>query len=276
MAGSHGGLGSRLGARWRRLGMAGIVLALLALMLPAFADTPQTGVDPSVTLTVSPSTGLADGQRVTVTGTGFPAAAVGTMRQCGGAGPAVQCDLATMTPFVTTAAGAIPPTAFAVKRVVNTGATTFNCGVQACAIVATAGAKSSQHQVRMAGAGTVVTTSSTTTSSVLSASTTTTTTSVPPTSTSSTSTTSISTSSTSTTSMSTTSTLAATTSSTTLAVATSGGPSTSCEALRRTQAQANADLDALVAAYPGYWNAALQAREETNARMAQALANAGC
>ena len=264
MAGWYG-LGSWLRDRRRRLGVAGIVLALLALMLPAFADAPQTGINASVTLTVSPSTGLADGQRVTVTGTGFPAGTVGTIRQCGGTAAAPQCDLTTTTPFVTTAAGAIPPTAFAVKRIVNTGATTFNCGVQACALVATAGTKSSQHQVVMAGAGTVVTPSSTTTSSVTSASTTTTTTVLP-----------TSTSSTSTTSTSTTSTVAPTTTSTTSAASTSGVPPTSCEGLRRTQAEANADLDALVAAFPDYWNVASEARQATNAKLAQTMAMAGC
>lgn len=277
MAGSYKGLGSRLGVRWRRLAVGGIVLVLMALMLPAFADTPQTGIDPSVTLTVSPSTGLADGQGVTVTGNGFPGGTVGIMRQCGGAVAAPQCDLTTTTPFFTTPAGAIPPTPFAVKRIVNTGATTFNCGVQACAIVATAGAKSSQHSVRMASAGTVLTTSSTT-SSVPSASSTTTTTvqttSTSSTSTSSTSSTSTSTSSTSSTSTSTTSTVAATTSTT--SVPGSGVPLTICEAMRRTVTQANADLDALVAAFPRYRDVALEARQATNARLAQTLAVAGC
>lgn len=273
MAGSYKGLGSRLGVRWRRLGVGGIVLVLLALMLPAFADTPQTGIDPSVTLTVSPSTGLADGQGVTVTGSGFPGNTVGIMRQCGGA-VAAQCDLTTTTPFFTTAAGAIPPTAFAVKRIVNTGATTFNCGVQACAIVATAGAKSSQHSVRMASAGTVLTSSSTT-SSVPSVSSSTTTTTAQPTSTSSTSSTSTSTSSTSSTATSTTSTVAATTTSTTSVPAT-GVPSTICEAMRRTVAEANADLDDLVAAFPRYRDVAVEARQATNARLSQTLAVAGC
>jgi hypothetical protein len=264
MAGSYKRLGNLPRVYKRRLGVAGIVLVLLALMLPAFADTPQTGLDPSVTLTVSPSTGLADGQSVTVTGSGFPGSTVGTMRQCGGAVTTPHCDLTTTTPFVTTAAGAIVPTAFAVKRIVNTGATTFNCGVQACAIVATAGAKTSQHQVRMASAGTVLTTSSTT-SSVPSASSTTTT-AVPPTSTSST---------TSSSSTSTTSTVAATTTSTTSPVQVSV-PITICEALRRTIAEANANLDALATAFPGYRDVALEAREVTNGRLAQTLAMAGC
>ena len=175
MGGWRGGtLVGGLAARWRRLGVAVLAFALLTLMLPAFADTPQTGTDPSVTLTVIPSTGLSDGQVVTVTGSGFPGNSVGTIRQCGGTVTAPQCDPTTSTPFVTTAAGTIPPTAFATKRIVNTGATTFNCGVQTCFLLATAGPKSAQHQVRMASAGTVVNTSSSTTSTASSSTTSTT------------------------------------------------------------------------------------------------------
>ena len=145
MGGWRGGTSvGGLGARWRRLGVAVVAFALLTLVVPAFADTPQTGLDPSVTLNVSPSTGVPDGQVVTVTGTGFP----GNGRRH----PAVwghrdspQCDPATSTPFVTTAAGTIPPTPFSTKRIVNTGATTFNCGAQTCFLLATAGPKSAQH-----------------------------------------------------------------------------------------------------------------------------------
>ncbi len=232
-----------------------LALALLALMLPAFADTPQTGTDPSVTLNVTPSAGLADGQTVTVTGAGFPAGTAGVIRQCGGTATAPQCDPTTATPFVTTATGTIPPTAVTVKRIVNTGATTFNCGVQACALVATAGAKSSQHQVRMAGAGTVVPTSSTTTSSTTTstvATTTTTTTSSP-------------------TSTSTAPATTTTSTSTTSVVGTN-----ICEKLRWSQGEANAALDSLVARAPDYSGVTAQVRQANNARFAQALAAAGC
>jgi hypothetical protein len=252
-------LASGLGAAWRRLGVGGLALILLTLVLPAFADTPQTGADPTVTLTVTPSTALADGQVVTVTGAGFPANTVGIIRECGGTAAAPQCDPTTTTPFVTTAAGTIAPTSFTVKRIVNTGATTFNCGVQSCALVATAGAKSSQHQIRMAGAGTVLTTTSTVTSS---------TTVLPTTSTSMATTTS----STSTTSTS----EPVTTTSTSVPVTTTTVPSTSCEQLRRTQAEANAALDSLIAVAPQYGDVAARARGATNARFAQILGNAGC
>ncbi len=73
-------------------------------------------------------------------------------------------DLTVNVAFVTTATGDIPPTSVSVKRIIDTGTTTFNCGVQACAMVAAAGGRTSQHHVRMAGAGTSVPTSATSTS----------------------------------------------------------------------------------------------------------------
>ena len=249
---------SGLSPGWRRLGIAGLALVLLTLVLPAFADTPQTGADPSVTLNVSPSTGLADGQVVTVTGAGFAPGTVGTIRECAGTLTAPQCDLTTITPFVTTAEGTIPPTAVAVKRVVNTGATTFNCGVQACALVATAGAKSAQHQIRMAGAGTVVTTSPTT--------------STGPTTTTSTGS---STTSSTTSSSTTTSTVPATTT-TSSPVPTSIVAPDICTELRRTQRDAIAAIDSLIATFPRFRDAGTQAREATSAKLDQALAAAGC
>lgn len=265
-----GTVGSGPRARRRRVGIGGLAFALFALMLPAFADAPQTGTDPTVTLTVSPSTGLADGQVVTVTGTGFPAGTVGTISECGGTAAAPQCDPTTITPFVTTAAGTIPPTAFATKRIVNTGTTTFNCGVQACALVATAGSKSAQHQIRMAGAGTVPatsTTSSPTTSS--------TTTSIVPSTTTSSTTTTVPGTTTSTMPGATTSTVPGPTTTSSTAP-TSSVPRSGCEELRRTQTEANASLDSLASAFPEYRGVAAQARDSMNATFAQRLAAAGC
>ena len=258
-AGTVGPCGG-IGVAWRRLGIGVLALALLTIVLPAFAHTPETGIDASVTLTASPSTDLADGQLVTVTGTGFAPSTTGTIRQCGGTVTAPECD-PTTTAFVTTAAGVIPPTAVAVKRIVNTGATTSNCAVQACALVATAGAKSSLHQIRMAGAGTVLTTSSTTTSSTTSSSTT---------SSSITSTTST------TSSTSTTPTVPAPSTSTSSPVPTSVVSSTSCAGLRWTQAEAIAGIDSLIAAFPQFRDVGVQAREATSAKFAQTLAIAGC
>ena len=144
--------------------LGGLAAVMLVAVLPAFADAPETGSDPVVTLTVTPSDFLSDGQAVTVTGTGFTPNTPGTIRQCAGPVTAPQCDPTVTASFVTTATGDVPPTSVTVERIINTGATTFNCGVQTCALVATAGDRTSQHHIRMTGAGTSVPTSSTSTS----------------------------------------------------------------------------------------------------------------
>lgn len=180
----HGGGRLRLptaSRSWRgSLALAGLVVAVLVGVLPAFGDTPETGSDPNVTLTVTPSDFLSDGQVVTVTGTGFAPNTAGTIRQCGGTIAAPQCDLTVTASFVTTASGEIPPTSVTVERIIDTGTTTFNCGVQACALVATAGDRTSQHHIRMAGAGTSVPTTTTTPTTSSSSTSSTSSTSIPP------------------------------------------------------------------------------------------------
>ncbi len=161
----------------RRAALAGLVLSLFVVVLPAFGDTPEFGPDPNVTLTVTPDDLLANGQTVMVTGTGFPPNTAGTIRRCGVVAGTPQCDVDVAATFTTGPSGEIPPTAVTVTRIVDTGSTTFNCGVQACVLVATAGDRSSQHGVRILGAGTLVPSSTTATSSTMPASTTT---SLPP------------------------------------------------------------------------------------------------
>ena len=158
--------------------MAGLAVAVLVFVLPAFADTPEFGSDPSVTLTVTPDDFVGNGQTVLVTGAGFPANTPGVIRQCGGPPAAPQCDADIAATFVTTATGDIPPTPVTAERIVDTGTTTFNCGVQQCFLVASAGGRTSQHHLSIAGAGTLVptSTSSSTTTTTTSPSTTTTTT----------------------------------------------------------------------------------------------------
>ncbi len=159
----HGNRHLRVGRR-RGLVVAGLVVALLAVVIPAFGDTPESGPDPNVTLTVTPDDFLgAPEQNVTVTGTGFPPNTPGVIRQCGGTAGAPQCDPDPVGSFVAGASGQLPPTAVTVVRTIDTGTTTFNCGVQMCFLVATAGTASSQHHIRFAGAGTIVPTSSSST-----------------------------------------------------------------------------------------------------------------
>jgi hypothetical protein len=49
-----------------------------------------------------------------------------------------------------------------------------------------------------------------------------------------------------------------------------------CTDLRRTQSDANAAIDAIIAAFPQFGDVAMQARESTNAKFAQVLATVGC
>lgn len=151
----------------RRAVLAGLVLSLLVVVLPAFGDTPETGSDPNVTLTVTPDDLLAPGQTVMVTGTGFPPSTAGTIRQCGLVAGTPQCDLDVAATFTTGPSGEIPATAVTVTRIIDTGSTTFNCGVQTCVLLATAGDRSSQHRFRILGAGTLLPSSTTATSSTV-------------------------------------------------------------------------------------------------------------
>ncbi len=156
---------SRVGPAMRRgLFAAGMAAAVMVAGLPAGAHTPESGLDPSVTLTVSPDDALTDGQNVWVSGTGFPANTAGLIRECGGSVAAPECDTVLSGFFITTATGDFPPTPMTVNRVITTFAsTTYNCSVQACALVADAGGKSSRHHISFAGAGTSTPTTSATT-----------------------------------------------------------------------------------------------------------------
>lgn len=157
---------SRVGPGVRRgLFASGLAAAVLVAGLPAGAHTPEHGLDPSVTLTVSPDDALTDGQNVWVTGTGFPANAAGLIRECGGSVAVPECDTVVQGFFSTNSAGEIPPSPMTVNRVINTFTTSYNCGVQACALVADAGGKSSRHHISFGGAGTIMPTSSSSSSS---------------------------------------------------------------------------------------------------------------
>ena len=156
--------GSRFGSGLRQgLFVVGLAATLVVAGLPAAADTPETGLDPNVTLSVNPDDGLSDGQTVTVTGTGFAPNAAGLIRQCAGSVALPECDTVVSGIFFTDGSGVIPPSPMTVKRVITTFTTTYNCGISACALVATAGGKSSRHHISFAGAGTVPPTSSPTT-----------------------------------------------------------------------------------------------------------------
>ncbi|MEA2686268.1 MAG: Neocarzinostatin family [Actinomycetota bacterium] len=161
MTGAHRGSMSgrffRLGAGPRRaLVLAGLAVATLVATLPAGADAPETGDDPSVSISVSPSDGLSDNVTVTVTGSGFPAGVAGLLRLCAGTASAPACDTTRSGIFFTDPTGHIPPSPLSVTRIITTiGGGTFNCGVSPCGVIATAGGKTSRHHVSFLGAGTL-------------------------------------------------------------------------------------------------------------------------
>jgi hypothetical protein len=140
----------------RGLFLVGLALAVFVVGLPASAHTPETGADPSVTLTVTPSDNVHNGESVAITGFGFPVLTDGVIRQCGGPAAAPQCDPLIAGQFRTGATQHLPRTLVVARRYINTGTTTFNCGVQQCFFVATAGTKTSQHHIGILGAGTSV------------------------------------------------------------------------------------------------------------------------
>lgn len=154
-----------------RRGMVAAALAVVVMVagLPAGADSPETGADPTVTLTVNPDDGLVDGQTVTVTGTGFPGNTAGLIRQCAGSVAVPECDTLVSGFFLTDPAGNVPPAPMTVQRVITGFASTYDCGVTACFLVADAGGKSSRHHITFGGATTTAgppTTAPTTTGGV--------------------------------------------------------------------------------------------------------------
>lgn len=95
-----------------KAGLAGaaVVVAVLGAALPASAEAA-----PGVTVT--PSTGLTDGQSVTVAASGFGASQTVYATECAGdpAAGTLVCDVAGITPFTTDATGAGSTTATAKK-----------------------------------------------------------------------------------------------------------------------------------------------------------------
>jgi hypothetical protein len=83
------------------LASAAVVVAVLGAALPASAES-------AVGVTVTPSTGLADGQTVTVAATGFGANEAVFVTECAGdpAAGTLVCDVAGITQFTTDATGA--------------------------------------------------------------------------------------------------------------------------------------------------------------------------
>ena len=143
---------------------AGLAVSLLTLVLPARADGPEWGTDPFVFMTVTPDDRLGDGQMVTVQAGPFPLFADVVVRECAPTALGPQCDQAALASVNVGSSGNLGPLTVTVKRIINTGTTTFNCGVQACALVAFPNRGSwTQHHISFGSAGTSVPTTTDTT-----------------------------------------------------------------------------------------------------------------
>jgi hypothetical protein len=121
----------------RRVALAGVLAALVTLLLPDSAHAEET-----TTITVTPSTGLVDDQTVIVSGTGL--ASFTRILQCGPAvGPepdlsaaVTHCDLGQfVNPTVDPQGGIVPPTPFIVMELLPTSAGTVDCTANPCSIL---------------------------------------------------------------------------------------------------------------------------------------------
>lgn len=114
------------------------LVALVAVVLGATASTVQSATPPKPVVTVSPNTGLADLQVVTMTGAGFSANASIATLQCrpGATGPE-GCDLATLTYLSADGSGAFT-TKRAVRRLVGIGGANVNCATPNSCVLAAA------------------------------------------------------------------------------------------------------------------------------------------
>ena len=110
--------------------------ALVTLLVPQGAQA-----EPTTTITVTPSTGLVDGQTVTVSGTGF--GGFTRILQCGpalGSEPdlnaaVTHCDLGQFVNPNLDAQGNVPPTPFIVTETLPTSAGTVDCTTSQCVIL---------------------------------------------------------------------------------------------------------------------------------------------
>ncbi len=113
------------------------LFAIVAVVLGVSASTVQSATPPKPVVSVTPDTGLADLQVVTMTGTGFAKNASIATLQCrpGATGPE-GCDLATLTYLTADASGSFT-TKRAVHRLVGIGGTNIDCATpNACVLAA--------------------------------------------------------------------------------------------------------------------------------------------
>ena len=119
-----------------RVVLAVVVATAATLLLPAAAQAEET-----TTITVTPNTGLVDGQTVTVSGTGL--GGFTRILQCGpalGSEPdldaaVTHCDLGQFVNPTLGPGGTVAPTPFIVKELLPTSAGTIDCTANPCVIL---------------------------------------------------------------------------------------------------------------------------------------------
>ena len=112
-------------------------LRLLLLAAGLTAVTALSACTPVPTVSVSPATGLADGQTVTVTGRGYSAnAPVGILQCPADATSPDRCDGRTADSFSTDASGGFSRSAVVHRVITDAHGVTTDCGTAgACAVI---------------------------------------------------------------------------------------------------------------------------------------------
>jgi hypothetical protein len=124
--------------RRRRVRLLVFAALLTATLLGGTASSVQSATPPKPVVAVTPNTGLADLQLVTVAGTGFSARASLAVLECRpGATQPADCDLGTLSYFTADASGAFS-TQRAVHRLVGIGGTNIDCAKPSSCVLAAA------------------------------------------------------------------------------------------------------------------------------------------
>src|SRR5690606_23989387 len=112
--------------------VAGLLAATAVTALPSSAAEPNVAAAP--TATVTPSTGLVQGDTVTVAGTGFPGTTMLGIIQCIPGDGVEFCGMSTLTYASTNPAGAFSTT-FVPRRILRVAGVDHDCSVAgACRI----------------------------------------------------------------------------------------------------------------------------------------------
>ncbi len=157
--------------RWIRAASAAIVVVVGAALTPGLATAQVRPHASTPTVVVTPSTGLTNGQAVSVSGSGFAPSTTMVITEClATATTSAGCDTSDLAPATTDASGNLPTTSF--KVVAGTIGSGGTCGTSAsdasnCVIVVSTlqGAVAGYAPITFAtsSGGTTTTTTTTTT-----------------------------------------------------------------------------------------------------------------